>query len=120
MSVPTDQPAPASPSPRRHRPSSKPIEELVGIGPVSARWLREAGVCTEGDLQRLGSVEVYLMVLSIGAQPNGNLLWALEGASQRLHWTLIPPRRREELRDEVDRRLGLHDGASDTPAEGRT
>lgn len=80
---------------------SLPVEQLVGIGPVSARWLRDAGVLTRGDLATLGSVAAYHKLLDQGVRPNLNLLWALEGALLDLHWTMIPPGRREELKSRL-------------------
>jgi DNA transformation protein len=74
------------------------IESLTGIGRVSAAWLRRAGIRTRADLQRIGVVEAYKRVCGTGVKPSLNLLWAMEGALTDMHWTLLTPHRRDELR----------------------
>jgi DNA transformation protein len=79
-----------------------PIENLVGIGPKSGPWLRAVGMATRGDLAEAGPAEAYVRVVASGIDPNLNLLWALAGAAEDMHWTLIPPRRREQLKKQVE------------------
>jgi len=33
-----------------------PVESLLNLGPKSGQWLREAGITTIADLERLGTV----------------------------------------------------------------
>ena len=79
-----------------------PIEKLVGIGPQSGRWLRAIGITTRRDLEQAGPAEAYIRVVASGIAPNLNLLWALAGAVEDMHWTLIPPRQREQLKKQID------------------
>ena len=50
---------------------------MKNLGPVSALWLREAGVVTVADLHRLGPVVAYRLVKARRPQASLNLLWAL-------------------------------------------
>jgi hypothetical protein len=36
-----------------------------------------------------------------GHNPSLNLLWALQGAINRVLWTMVPPKQREALRTQV-------------------
>ncbi len=77
-----------------------PVTDLVGIGKVSSSWLREVGIHTRGDLHRQGVVRVYQKVKHHrGERVSLNLLWALHGGLNDMHWTLIPPRERDRLKE---------------------
>jgi hypothetical protein len=78
-----------------------PIEELVGIGPKSAGWLRGIGIRTRADLERIGVIDAFRQVRAAGHPASFNLLWALQGALQEIHWTMVPPKVRDDLRRAV-------------------
>lgn len=42
--------------------NSTPIESLVNLGQKSGQWLRDAGITTIAELERLGPVAVYRLV----------------------------------------------------------
>ncbi|MDW8478909.1 MAG: TfoX/Sxy family protein [Xanthomonadales bacterium] len=90
---------------------------LPQVGTKSAAWLRQVGVRSRADLERLGALEAFLRVKRAGFRPSLNLLWALEGALLRCHWTAVPEARRLELRQalaEAEARLAAaraHGGA---------
>ena len=88
--------APAKPAPAKS-------EKLLNIGPVSRRWLREIGVRTRADLQKLGSVAAFKAVEKRGHAPNVLLLYALEGALLGLRWNLLPDVVKLELRARAGR-----------------
>jgi hypothetical protein len=64
-------------------------DKLLNIGPKSAAWLRQVGIRTLEDLQRLGAVGAFLKVKKAGFRPSLNLLYALAGAERGCHWTAL-------------------------------
>jgi DNA transformation protein len=78
------------------------LEDLPNLGPASAGWLREVGITSYEDLERLGSVAAYQLVADRRPGVSRNLLYALEGALQDVRWDLLSP----ELRAELRRRAG--------------
>ncbi len=75
---------------------------MLNLGPVSRKWLGQAGITSEGQLHQLGAVAAFRRVrLVTGMKPSANLLYALEGAITRTPWTLVPEKRRVELRREA-------------------
>lgn len=77
------------------------IEDLIGIGPKSGQWLREAGIATRDDLARVGVIEAYRRVRKAGHAVNLNLLWALQGGLMDIHWSMISPKQRETLKAQL-------------------
>lgn len=71
---------------------------LRNIGPVSESWLRAAGINSLQDLERIGSVEAYRAVRMHGFNASLNLLYALEAALLDTHWTKLPERTKERLK----------------------
>lgn len=71
---------------------------LPQMGTKSAAWLRQVGVRSRADLERIGPVETFLRVKRAGFRPTLNLLWSLEAALLGCHWTAVPPERREALK----------------------
>ncbi|HSE13104.1 MAG TPA: TfoX/Sxy family protein [Rudaea sp.] len=64
--------------------------KIRNVGPKSAAWLRQVGVRTQEDLQRLGPVEAFMKVKRAGFRPSLNLLYALAGAIENCHWADLP------------------------------
>ena len=56
---------------------SHDLEAMRNLGPVSAGWLRQAGVSTKAELTRLGPVVAFRMVKQRQPKASVNLLWAL-------------------------------------------
>lgn len=81
---------------------NEPIEELVGIGRTSAKWLREVGIDSREDLEEVGVVEAFRRVRAGNHHGTLNLLWALQGGLMEVHWTKVPLALREQLRDELE------------------
>ena len=71
--------------------------KMRNIGPKSAAWLRQVGLRSFEDLQRVGSVEAFAKIKRAGFKPSLNLLYALEGALLDCHWQQLPETRRGEL-----------------------
>jgi DNA transformation protein and related proteins len=53
---------------------SSPIESLPNLGPKSAQWLRDAGITTIAELERLGPVVAYRLVKQSQTKASLNLL----------------------------------------------
>lgn len=62
-------------------------EKIRNVGPKSAAWLRQVGVRTLEDLQRIGPVEAFLKTKRAGFRPSLNLLYSMAGALADCHWT---------------------------------
>lgn len=73
------------------------IRELENLGAASERMLAAAGIKTETQLRRLGSVEAFRRVRRSGANPSLNLLWALEGALTGQSWQSVAKEQRLSL-----------------------
>ncbi len=76
---------------------------IPNVGPAARRWLREVGVATRGDLERLGSVGTFRAVRANGRRASVNLLYALEGALLDLRGDLLPDVVKANLRQRADR-----------------
>ena len=75
--------------------------KLLNIGPKSAAWLRQVGVRTLDDLRRLGAVGTFMKVKRAGFRPSLNLLYALAGAEQGVHWASLAADYKSALVTEV-------------------
>ena len=69
--------------------SNQPITSLRNLGPRSEQLLAFAGIKTEEELRKLGSVAAYARVVRACEQTNLNLLWAIEGALTDLPWQTV-------------------------------
>jgi len=85
-----------------HPHDESAIEALPNLGPVSAEWLKQAGVTTLAELADLGAVEAYLRVQKLGVKPSLNLLYALEGAVRGSHWLEVKRDSKTELLAKLD------------------
>lgn len=80
--------------------------DLKNIGPKTYRLLNEVGVFTLADLERLGPVEVYVLLKRTHTGVSLNALWALEAAVRGIHWTRLPKSVKDSLKREVRDILG--------------
>ena len=71
--------------------------KIRNVGPKSAAWLRQVGVRTQDDLEKLGPVEAFMKVKRAGFRPSLNLLYALAGAIEDCHWADLPDERKKAL-----------------------
>src|SRR5512140_2023692 len=77
--------------------AGKDDNKIRNVGPKSAAWLRQVGVRTQEDLERLGPVEAFMKVKRAGFRPSLNLLYALAGAIENCHWADLPDERKAAL-----------------------
>ncbi|MBP89733.1 MAG: hypothetical protein CMJ64_24015 [Planctomycetaceae bacterium] len=64
----------------------QPIENLRNLGPTSAEWLREVGIITISDLERLGPSLAYRLVKQRQPRTSLNLLWAVAAGLSDRDW----------------------------------
>ena len=75
----------------------EPIDNLPNLGTASAAWLREAGIATISELDRLGPALAYQLVKQRRPKATLNLLWALAAGLENRDW--------RELTDDEKTRL---------------
>ena len=74
------------------------LDNLLNLGPATARWLEEAGIETAAELRRIGAIEAWARLFRQGRRGlSRNALYALDGAVHGLRWNQLPPARRREL-----------------------
>ncbi len=76
--------------------------KIRNVGPKSAAWLRQVGVRTTEDLERVGPVETFLKVKRAGFRPSLNLLYSMAGALADCHWADLPEEERLALQQAVE------------------
>jgi DNA transformation protein len=91
------------PGARKRAKREETISTLENLGPVSRRWLADAGIRTRADLERIGSVAAFKQVAAAGHEPSTNLLYALEGALLGLRQDRLS----EEIKTNLLERAGL-------------
>lgn len=79
-----------------------PIESLLNLGPKSGQWLREAGITTISELERLGPVVAYRLVKQHQPKASLNLLWALAAGLKGKDWRQLDEAAKNRLRKEVE------------------
>ena len=88
------------------------LADLKNLGPVSCRWLEEAGIATPGELRRVGAVMAYQIVRHRRPEANALLLYALHGALTDTHWSSLSPAVRARLRAEAAVPLQVRPGTA--------
>jgi DNA transformation protein len=79
-----------------------PIESLLNLGPKSGQWMREAGITTIAELQRLGPVVAYRLVKQRQPKACLNLLWALVAGLKGQDWRKLTEATKKRLRKEAE------------------
>ncbi len=85
---------------REAQAQSKPdrLKDLPNMRLATERMLKKAGIDSVDMLQQKGAVEAYRAVQEThSSDVSLELLWALEGAIEGKHWSVIPQARRDEL-----------------------
>ncbi|CAH0525586.1 TfoX/Sxy family DNA transformation protein [Vibrio hippocampi] len=82
----------------QQKPTSIRLKDLPNLRLTTERMLKKAGIDSVSELQQQGSVEAFK---AIQRTHKGNvsieLLWALEGAIEGKHWSVIPQDKRQQL-----------------------
>ncbi|MFG0606877.1 TfoX/Sxy family DNA transformation protein [Vibrio mimicus] len=85
---------------RETQAQAKPerLKDLPNLRLATERMLKKAGIENVESLHSHGAVEAYKAILRThSAEVSLELLWALEGAIEGKHWSVIPQNRRDEL-----------------------
>jgi DNA transformation protein len=82
------------------------LTRLPNIGAVLAEKLNTVGIYTYEDLAELGSVETILKIREDDPGACYNMLYALEGAIQKVRWHALPKEERQMLKKELDHAKG--------------
>lgn len=81
--------------------STHGLETLRNLGPVSAAWLRQAGVSSISELQQLGPVIAFRRVRQCQPMASLNLLWSLAAALADKDLQDLTATERMQLREEL-------------------
>ena len=73
------------------------VENLPGLGPKSALWLNKIDIFTKENLEKLGPVMAMIRLERAGFNPGLNMLYALVGALEGIHWQEVARSRKAEL-----------------------
>ena len=85
---------------RETQAKAKPdrLKDLPNMRLATERMLKKAGIDSVDMLQQKGAVAAFRAVQETHTTTVGlELLWALEGAIEGKHWSVIPQSRRDEL-----------------------
>jgi len=85
-----------------------PVEFIKNFGPKSKEWLNEIGVFDWNDIDRIGVVEVFVMLKRVNPKISLNMLWALFMGHQGKHWMDITEKEKLELKSEL-KIYGIHE-----------
>lgn len=73
------------------------VSALKGLGAKSQEMLAKAGIKSEAQLRKLGSVRAYAKTKAVCPRASLNLLWALEGALSGRDWKAVAESERASL-----------------------
>ncbi len=75
---------------------------LKNLGPTTVQWLREIGIASRADLDRVGAVEAWRpLKISRPQKVTLNGLYALAGALLDVQWNDLPADLKAALRTEA-------------------
>lgn len=80
----------------------EPIENLRNLGAKSCGWLREAGIRTIADLERLGAGLAYRLVKQRQRDVSLNLLWAMVAGLTGRDWRELDEKEKETLKRAIE------------------
>ncbi len=87
---------------KKQQATSKPnrLKDLPNLRLATERMLKKAGIKSVEQLEEQGALNAYKAICnSHSAKVSIELLWALEGAINGTHWSVVPQSRREELKN---------------------
>ncbi len=84
----------------------KDVVSPLGLGPKSTRALNGIGIFTRMDMERAGSVAIYIQLKRLNPKSVSlNLLYGMEAVLLDIHWTKIPKSVKAQLKQEVSSSL---------------
>ncbi len=79
------------------------LSKLKGLGPRSEKCLNEIGIKTRSDLELVGPIRAFLRLREeCSIKPSLNFLYAMVGALEDKHWTVIAKSEKGRLLMELD------------------
>lgn len=76
---------------------------IKNMGPKSRMWLHEIGIDSLEDLEAIGAVETYRQLkASRPTEVTLNMLWGLQAALLNIHWNMLTPEMKAELKSQVE------------------
>ncbi|MGR5067181.1 MULTISPECIES: TfoX/Sxy family DNA transformation protein [Vibrio] len=85
---------------KKQQASTKPnrLKDLPNLRLATERMLKKAGIDSVEELEDEGALNAYKAIQDTHTSTVSiELLWALEGAINGTHWSVVPQSRREEL-----------------------
>ncbi|MCG6220036.1 TfoX/Sxy family DNA transformation protein [Vibrio diabolicus] len=85
---------------KEQQATTKPnrLKDLPNLRLATERMLKKAGIESVEKLEEEGALNAYKAIRDThSATVNIELLWALEGAINGTHWSVVPQARRDEL-----------------------
>ena len=79
-----------------------PLESLLNLGPQSGQWLRDAGINSIAELERLGPVVACRLVKQHQPKASLNLLWAMAAGLEGKDWRELTEATKSQLRKEAE------------------
>jgi len=80
-----------------------PIESLRNLGPQSGQWLRDTGITTIAELERLGPVVAYRLVKQHQPKTSLNLLRATAAGLKGKDWRKLSEEEKGDLKRSVEK-----------------
>ena len=78
------------------------IADLKGLGPESAAQLAQIGILTVEDIMQTDAYEIYARLKKHGSNTSLNMLYAIMGAQENIHWQSIAKNRKMEILMRLD------------------
>ncbi|MDN3609593.1 TfoX/Sxy family DNA transformation protein [Vibrio ostreicida] len=79
------------------------LKDLPNLRLATERMLKKAGIGSVEHLEQAGSVEAFKAIKAThSSDVSLELLWALEGALNGKHWSVVSTQRREELASKLE------------------
>ena len=76
---------------------------IKNMGPKSSAWLHEIGIDSLEDLEAIGAVEAYRRLKAARTtEVSLNALWGMQGAILNIHWNMITPEMKAELKAQIE------------------
>jgi len=78
------------------------IADLKGLGPKSAAQLAQIDISTVEDIMQTDAYEIYARLKKHSPNTSLNMLYAIMGAQENIHWQSIAKNRKMEILMRLD------------------
>lgn len=82
---------------KSNTPAKAAPVKIRNVGPKSQAWLKQVGLRSTEEIRAIGAFEAFLKVRRAGFKASLNLIYALAGAEDDVHWQDLNPARKAEL-----------------------